>query len=360
MLKFTGPLAAVLLSAAAVTGADKVVIVAGGGDGPDGSPAVSAKLVQPFAMAFATDGSLLFVEMTGGERLRRVAPDGTLSTLAGTGQRGDSGDGGPAPRAKLNGPHDLLTLPDGSVLIADTFNHRVRRYDPVAKTLAAFAGTGKKGYAGDDGPATAAGFDQMYALALDRTRGLLYLCDLGNRRVRSVSLTTGVLRNHAGNGEKGEPKDGELATAQPLTDPRAIALDDNGNLYILERSGHRLRVVRPDGTIKTVAGTGKAGRGGDGGPALRAAFNGPKYLAVDRDGSVLIADTENHQIRRYVPGKEMVELVAGSGKKGKAGVGGDPLKLELSQPHGVAVHPKTGETYIADSSNGRILKVVKE
>jgi DNA-binding beta-propeller fold protein YncE len=311
-------------------------------------------------MAFAEDGSLLFVEMNPGDRLRKIAPDGTLTTLAGTGQKGDSGDNGPALKAQLNGPHDLVVALDGAVLIADTFNHRVRRYDPFTKTIAAFAGTGKKGYAGDDGQSLTAQFDQLYALALDRTRNFLYVCDLGNRRVRSISASNSIIRSHAGNGQKGEPKDGEPAASQPLVDPRAIALDADGNLYLLERAGHRLRVVRPDGTIKTVAGTGKAGKGGDGGPALKAAFNGPKYLAVDKDGSVLIVDTENHLIRRYVPGKEVVELVAGSGKKGSAGVGGDPLKLELSRPHGVAVHPETGELYIADSDNGRILKITKE
>ena len=105
---------------------------------------------------------------------------------------------------------------------------------------------------------------------------------------------------------------------------------------------------------------GKAGKGGDGGPALMAPMNGPKYLSLDKDGSVLIADTENHQIRRYVPGKEIMELIAGTGKAGKGGVGGDPLKLEMGRPHGVIVHPKTGEIYIADSDNGRVLKIVKE
>lgn len=360
MLTRTGFVAVALLLGVGPAWADKVVLVAGGGDGPDGSPAVSAKVVLPFAIAFADDGSLLFVEMNGGDRLRKIARDGTLTTLAGTGQKGDSGDNGPGPKAQLNGPHDLLIANDGAVLIADTFNHRVRRYDPFTKTVAAFAGTGKMGYAGEDGQALTAQFDQLYALALDRTRNFLYVCDLGNRRVRSISASNGIIRNHAGNGQKGEPKDGEPAASQPLIDPRAIAIDETGNLYVLERSGHRLRVVRPDGTIKTVAGTGKAGKGGDGGPALMAALNGPKYLGVDKDGSVLIVDTENHQIRRYVPGKETVELVAGSGKKGSVGVGGNPHKLELSRPHGVTVHPKTGEVYIADSDNGRILKVTKE
>ena len=138
-----------------------------------------------------------------------------------------------------------------------------------------------------------------------------------------------------------------------------MACDDKGNVYILERNGHALRVIDKDGKIRTVAGSGKKGSGGNGGPALKAEFNGPKYVSLDRDGSVLIADTENHQIRRYIPGKEVVELVAGTGKAGK-GFDADPLKCELARPHGVSVHPKTGDLYIADSDNGRILKVERK
>ena len=154
------------------------------------------------------------------------------------------------------------------------------------------------------------------------------------------------------------PKDGELAREQPLVDPRAITVDAKGNLYLLERGGHVLRVIDAEGTIRTVAGTGKAGPGSESSPALKATFNGPKYVAMDRDGSVLIVDTENHEIRRYIPGKEIVERVAGTGKTG-SGFDKDPKMLELARPHGVRVHPKTGDLYIADSDNGRILKIVK-
>ncbi len=162
----------------------------------------------------------------------------------------------------------------------------------------------------------------------------------------------------AGNGQKGVPKDGEDATRQPLVDPRAACVDEDGNLWILERGGHALRVVDAKGKIKTVAGTGKAGMGT--GQALEAAMNGPKHLCIDRDGSVLIADTENHRIVRYSPKDSTITAVAGTGKKGTAGVGGDPLKAEFNQPHGVSVHPKTGDIYISDASNGRVLKIVRE
>jgi DNA-binding beta-propeller fold protein YncE len=358
-LRLAGLLA--LISAAPALGAEKVFNVAGGGTGPDGSPATQAKVVQPFAVEFVpSTGAMVFVEMVGGERLRMVDAAGVITTLAGTGKKGDAGDGGPADKAEFNGMHNLLVAPDETVYLADTFNNRIRKYDPKTKTVSAFAGTGKKAFGGDGGPADKADFNQVICIAFGPGAKTMYVADIGNSRVRAIDMATGTVTTFAGNGQKGEPKDGAPATEQPLQDPRAVAADDKGNVYVLERSGHRLRVVGKDGRIRTVAGTGKPGKGGDGGPALSAPMNGPKFLAIDRDGSVLIADTENHQIRRYVPGKELMELVAGTGKAGKGGIGEVPAKLEMARPHGVTVHPKSGELYIADSDNGRVLRIVKE
>ncbi|MDB5308441.1 MAG: hypothetical protein JWO38_2643 [Gemmataceae bacterium] len=349
----------VLLLSGAVARADKLVLVAGGGDDPDGSPAERAKLFSPFAVDFGLDGTTYIVEMVKGERLRAVNAKGELVTLAGTaGQKGDAGDGGPGAKALFNGMHHLAVGPDGAVYLADTFNNRVRKFDPKTGTVSAFAGTGEKGFDGDGGPAVKAKFGGCYCLSFDAAGKNCFVTDLDNRRIRKVALATGVVSTVAGNGSRGVPKDGEPATNQPLVDPRAHAVDAKGNLYILERGGHALRVIDPDGKIRTVAGTGKPGMGS--GKSLEAAMNGPKHLCIDKDGSVLIADTENHRIVRYVPGEEQLVLVAGTGKKGTAGVGGDPLKAELAQPHGVIVHPKTGEIYIADSTNGRVLKIVRE
>ena len=185
----------------------------------------------------------------------------------------------------------------------------------------------------------------------------LYLADLDNRRVRRIELKTGIVSTVAGNGEKGVPADGAEARSAPLVDPRAIALDGRGNLYILERSGNALRVVDRSGRIRTVAGTGERGDSGDGGDARKAKLNGPKHLCVDREGNVLIADTENHRIRLYRPGDGTIKGVAGTGRKGTAGLGGAPRDAELNQPHGVTIGPG-GILYICDSSNNRILKVV--
>ncbi|MFO0936607.1 MAG: hypothetical protein U0798_08860 [Gemmataceae bacterium] len=332
--------------------ADTIQLVAGGGTGKDGANAAQAKLHQPFGCDFTADGSMVFVEFTGSERLRILKPDGTIHTLAGNGRKGLSGNGGPGMNATFNAMHAVLVAPDGLIYVADSFNHCVRVYDPKTGTIEAFAGTGVKGHSGDGGPAKDATFNEAYCIAVDGSFQVMYIVDLQNRCVRRIDMKTKTVTNFAGNGKKGVPKDGEPAVSQPLVDPRALAVDPKtGLVYILERGGHALRVVDAKGVIRTVAGTGKAGTG-------ETMMNGPKFAAVDRDGSVLIADTENHRIVRYTPGSDRLKRVAGTGKAGSAGVGGDPQQCELNKPHGVTVHPQTGQIFICDSSNDRILKIV--
>jgi len=335
--------------------ADQVVLVAGGGTNEGNGLATEAKLQGPFGVDFDRFGNLYFVEMVG-HRVGRVDAKGMLTIIAGTGRKSDGGDNGPALKAEFNGMHCLTVTPDGDVFLADTWNNRVRLIDAKTSEISAYAGTVTKGFGGDGGPAAKAQFGGVYCIAFDPKGEQMYLADLDNRRIRAIDLKTGIVRTIAGNGEKGVPEDGTLAIKAPLLDPRAVAADKKGNVYILERGGHALRVVDANGRIRTVAGTGKAGATGDGGDALKATFNGPKHLCIDRDGSVIIADTENHMIRRYIPETGKIVRVAGTGKKGSAGVGGPPDNVELSQPHGVCVSP-SGELYIADSSNNRILKI---
>jgi sugar lactone lactonase YvrE len=291
-----------------------------------------------------------------GERVGKVDAKGVVTTFAGTGKKGDVGDGGPAAKAEFNWMHHFVVTPDGNFLLADTWNNRIRIIDGKTGVIATLAGTGEKGYSGDGGPADKAQFGGVYCLALDPKGERLYLADLDNRRIRMIDLKTRTVATVAGNGQKGVPEDGADAVKAPLTDPRAVAVDGKGNLYILERGGHALRVVDAGGKIRTVVGTGKSGATGDGGPARLATLNGPKHLCVDRDGNVLIADTENHLIRKYLVGEDKIVRVAGTGKAGAAGLGGPPEKAELNQPHGVYVHP-SGVLYISDSSNHRILKI---
>jgi len=314
-------------------------------------------LKEPFAIDWDKAGNAYIAEM-GGNRISLLDKAGKHSVLAGTGEKGLSGDGAAGAKAQFNGPHHLLVGPDGDLYVADTFNNCVRKIDLKTGVVTRVAGTGKKAYSGDGGPAVSADFGGIYCIAFDPKGEKLVMCDLDSRRIRAMSLKTGIVETVAGNGQKGVPKNGEDAKTQPLVDPRAVAVDSKGSIYILERSGHALRVVDPSGKIQTVAGTGKAGLSGDAGPALQAQMNGPKHLSCDKDDSVLIADTETHTIRRYTPKDGKIHRVAGTGKKGAGGVGASPDQLELSRPHGATIDP-TGAVVICDSDNNRVLRIEK-
>ncbi|PYK99599.1 MAG: hypothetical protein DME19_08075 [Verrucomicrobia bacterium] len=328
--------------------AERVMVVAGGGDDVTG-PAARCRLHAPFGIDFDHSGNMFIVEMAGGERVLKVDRSGMLTVIAGTGEKGDSGDGGPAAQAQFNGMHSLAVGPGDDIYIADTWNNRVRRIDAKTGKVFPFAGAGRKGFSGDSGPANAAEFGNVYCIAFDARGENLYLADLDNRRIRSVNLKTGIVTTVAGNGEKGVPLDGAEATQAPLVDPRAVAVDSQGALYILERSGHALRVVDRDGKIRTVAGTGHKG--------LEATVaKRSEQVSIDGSDNVIIADTDNHVIRKYLPKENRIVRVAGSGKSGAGGVGGPASAVELNQPHGIHVD-KSGALYIADSLNNRVLKI---
>lgn len=348
---------AFVLCAAQIAHADRLVLVAGGGERGDGAPATEARLHNPFGVDFDSSGAMYVVELEGGH-VHSVDTQGVFTTIAGTGSKGDAGDGGPAKNATFNAMHNLAIAPSGEIFIADTLNNRVRKIDPRSGLITPFAGTGKKAYFGDGGPALKAECGGVYCIAFSPDAQTLYLVDLDNRRIRAVDMQTNVIRLIAGNGERGVPADGAVARDAPLVDPRAVAADGQGNVYVLERSGHALRVVDREGKIRTLAGTGQAGPAEDDGPALKATLRGPKHLCLDRDQNVLIADTDNHVIRKYVSKTGKLVRVAGTGKKGAAGIGGPPDKAELNQPHGVTIDA-AGTLFIVDSWNDRVLKVTK-
>lgn len=334
-----------------------VSLIAGGdGDEGEGSLATKAKINSPFGVDFDKAGNLYFVEIDG-DRLCRIDKNGILRRVAGTAQRGMSDGGGMPLAAQFNALHNLAIAPNDDIYLADTLNHRVCKIDNKTGRFSVIAGTGEKGFGGDGGPADKAKFSGIYCATLDPAGERLFMADLDNRRIRMVDLKSGIVTTVAGNGEKGVPTDGADAKNSPLVDPRAVIADRAGNVYVLERSGHALRVVDPQGKIRTVVGTGEKGFSGDGGEARQAKLNGPKFLGIDNDGGVLICDTENHVIRKYTPADGKIARVAGSGKRGTAGVGGPVLEVELNQPHGVYVH--ASDLYIADSSNKRILKVAR-
>ena len=333
--------------------ADKLVRIAGGGTGENNVPAIDAKLLQPFGIDFDKAGNFYLVELKG-QRVLKVDPKGTLTVVAGTGVKGNSGDGGPALKATFNGMHSLAVAPEGNIYAADTRNNRVRKIDAMGK-IAAFAGSGIKGNRGDGGPALNADLGGIYCTAFNADVTKLYLTDLDNRKIHVVDMKTGSIELVAGNGKKGVPTDGADAKTEPLIDPRAACVDRKGNVYILERSGHALRVVDPSGRICTLAGTGKPGNTGDGGDARTATLNGPKHLCVDLDDNVISADTANHVIRKYTPRDRKIIRLAGTGMKGDSKDGGEPLNVSFNEPHGVYVHP-SGTLYIVDSMNHRVFR----
>lgn len=304
--------------------------------GPRARLVVGQGLNEPFAVDFDATGRMFIAEM-GGNRVSIWDRQAGLTPLV----------------TPFNGPHHLITGPDGDIYVADTWARMVRRVDPTTGVVTRVAGTGQKGFSGDGGPALDAQFGAAFAIAIHA--GTLYIADLDNRRIRSVNLTSGMVATVAGNGSTGVPIDGADAKTQPLMDPRAIAVDADGQIYICERGGHALRVVDTKGRIRTVAGTGEPGAGGDGGSALTATLRGPKHISIDADGSVLITDTENHVIRRYVPSKGTIERVAGTGQLGAAGLDGPPEHLQLNRPHGAIRH--AGALYISDSENHRVIAI---
>lgn len=329
-------------------------IFAGGGAKASGL-ATECRLADPFAAEFDATGQAFLCEMTN-NRVLKIDPRGVLTTIAGTTKKGAGGDGGPATLAEFNGPHNLVVDRNGDVYVADTWNWKIRRIDMKTGRISTFAGTGKKAFDGDGGPAEQADFSGIHSLAFDAAHENLYLVDLDNRRVRVINLKTKVVHTLAGNGIKGVPADGSDAAASPLFDPRAVAVAKSGDVYILERGGHALRVVDAKGKIRTVVGTGKPGPWTPTENPREATLKGPKHLCLDAQDNVLIADSENSILRKYLPRENKLLLVAGTGKQGRGAAEGDPLKVALNHPHGVSVDGQ-GRIYIADSYNGRVLRI---
>ena len=330
-----------------------LTLFAGGGAKATGL-ATDCRIADPFATDFDAQGNSYICEMTN-NRIVKVDARGQLTVFAGTTKKGGAGDGGAAADAELNGPHHLIVAKNGDVLIADTWNWKIRRVDAKTGVITTFAGTGTKGYKGDGGAAKSADFSGIYSLSFDATQENLFVADLENRRVRAIEIASGKVRLIAGNGQKGVPTNGSDAATSPLLDPRAVAVAHSGEVYILERNGNVLRVVDTKGKIRTVVGSGKAGGVSPTTVPLEVTLKGPKHLWVDRDDTVLILDSENDALRRYLPKENKVLLVAGTGKRG-ATLNSDPLKTELRHPHGVNVDAQ-GRIYVSDSNNSRVLRI---
>ena len=320
----------------------------------DGGPAARAHLNNPFDLTVDPSGSLVFSD-TMNHVVRRIdAKTGNIETIAGNGRAGFSGDGGPAVSASLNEPYGVVFDPVGNLYIADRLNRRVRKVDAKTKAITTFAGDGGKVFAGDGGPASTASLVEPNGLAIDPEKGRLYIADVSDHRVRAVDLRTNMITTFAGNGKGTAAGEGVPAVGSPIQGARAVNVGADGTVYLVERQGHRVRAIDPrTGIVTTVAGNGSKGFSTESQDALKASFNGPKELAIEPDGNLLIVDTENHAIRRVDLMAKRVTTVVGDGNQGDEGDGGAPTKARLARPHGVTVGPD-GTIYIGDSENHRI------
>ncbi len=344
------------LFAASALSAASVSTFAGNGQkghSGDGGPASSAMINDPFGVVRGPDGAIWFCEY-GGQRIRRVDQDGKITLIAGNGQKGYSGDGGPATAATFNLPHELRFGPKrGNLFVVDMQNHAVRKIDVKTGVITTVAGTGQPGYSGDGGPAEKAQLKQPHSIQFSPDGKHLYICDIGNHVIRRVDMKTKRIETFAGTGKAGDTPDGSPLRGTPLRGPRSLDFDRKGDLWLCTREGNQVfRFDMKAGVIRHVVGSGKKGFSTEPQPAKQAALNGPKGVAVDSKGDAWIVDTESHSIRVYRTATDTLELAVGTGKK-HDGPDGDPLKCGLARPHGVWVDDD-GKVFIGDSENHRV------
>lgn len=340
-------------------GEPRIITVAGTGvrgDGPDGRAATATDLDHPSALALDADGRLYVVV---GNRVRRVNSDGTMTTIAGTGLAGSTGDGGPATSAALNSPQAIAVDSAGDIFIADSGNNRVRRVD-LSGTITTFAGSGQPGFGGDHGQATQARLNGPTGVAIG-FGGVILIADSGNNRVRVVAAS-GTIDTFAGTGDGGYAGDGGPATSAVLNGPHCLAVDSIDNLFVADTLNDRVRRIAVDGTISTFAGTGNQSYSGDNGPATDASLqlatgpiSGGGCLAVDGAGDLFIADALNNRVREVAVGGT-ITTVAGDGRPASSGDSGPATKAEMALPLGVAAD-SAGRLYVADSDGNRVRRI---
>ncbi len=317
----------------------------------DGGPASAAQLSDPNGIARGPDGALYICDTTN-HRIRKVTSDGRITTVAGSGVKGFAGDGGPALKAQLNEPYEVRFDPAGNVCWVERLSHSIRKLDIKTGRISTLAGTGVAGYSGDGGAAISAQLNEPHSLAFDRA-GHLYIADVKNHRVRKVDAKTGLITTILGNGKREPTPDGAALSAEtPVSGPRALDADRAGNLWLALREGNAVYQLDLAGRrVVHIAGTGQKGSSGDGGPAKIALMNGPKGIAVGPKGDIYVVDTENQTIR-VIDHAGTIARLAGNGTRGD-GPEGDPLTCALNRPHGVFVDAD-GAVLIGDTETHRV------
>ncbi len=349
------------LASGAAIAQPQIVTVAGTGHdsiSPLAGP-TETNLGNPFGVEWGAAGDLFICEVSHHRVWRLNLGEQRLTVVAGTGQRGYAGDGGLATDALLNEPYECRFDRQGNLYFVEMQNHVVRRVDQQSGKISTVAGTGVAGYGGDGGPAVQAQLKQPHSIALD-DHGNLYIADIGNHRIRRVRLNDGVIESFAGNGEKRLPQDGQVAKDHPVLGPRTLFITQ-GTLWVGLREGHSVwKIELNEGRWIHVAGTGKQGYTGDGGPAKEATFNGPKGIALDAQGNVYIADTENQVIRHIDRVSGVITTLAGAGpnQRGYGGDQGPAVLAKLNRPHGVCVTADGQRVAIGDSENHRVREVI--
>lgn len=321
----------------------------------DGMLAQMTRVNNPYGIVVGPDSALYFCEVDSGRTRRMDLNSRLLSTVAGNGEKGYGGDGGFAVDASFSAPHEIRFDSRGNLYIVSRDSHTVRRVDSRSGRVSTVAGTGQAGFSGDGGPANAAQLRQPHSIAFD-ARGDLLICDIGNSRLRRIDMRSGIISTLSGTGESSETPDFGPLTGTPLLGPRSIDTDRAGNAYLVLREGNAVfQLDIAANRLQRIAGTGERGYGGDGGAAIYATFNGPKGIAYSQsDHSLYIVDTENHVIRRLSLATGILDTVLGSGKRGD-GPDGEPLYCMLNRPHGVFAHE--GLLYVTDSESHRVREV---
>jgi uncharacterized protein YjiK len=325
----------------------------------DNIPATAAALSDPASVAVDSAGDLFIVDY-GNDRIREVnSTTGLITTVAGNGTTGYNGDNSPATAAELSilYPSGVVVNSTGDLFIADSGNARVREVNLATGVITTVAGNGVSGFSGDNGPATAAKLNGVEGLAVDAA-GNLYIADAGNKRIREVNLSSGLITTVAGNGTNAHSGDNGQATAAALFEPDGVVLDSAGDILIAEAGDSQVReVIRSTGLITTVAGDGTAGYSGDNGQATAAELGNLEGLAVDAAGNLYIADASNNRIREVNLSTGLITTVVGSGAAGYSGDNGPATAAQLYSPNDVATD-SAGDLFIADVFNYRIREVV--